>query len=73
MKWDEVPDGTAMSITKEGAMAMRRGGTKTFLTGAACGAIALFALQSCASDHPADASHPATSVSSTAAPHTTKH
>lgn len=50
MKWNEVPDGASLAISKKAAMQMRGGGPKTFFTGMACGAVAVLVLQGGSAD-----------------------
>lgn len=71
MKWDEVPQGATMSMTPEQAMSLRRGGTKTFLAGAVCGAVCLLALQSCSDGNSKTPDQPTHPPSATAPAHHT--
>lgn len=50
LRWDDIPDGASIAISKKSAMQMRGGGPRTFFSGMACGAICLLMLQSCGSD-----------------------
>jgi len=52
MRWNQVPDGASLALSKEAAMEMRGGGPKTFFTGVICGVVLTIGLQSCGtSDH----------------------
>jgi hypothetical protein len=50
LRWDDIPDGASIAISKKSAMEMRGGGPKTFFSGMVCGAVCLLMLQSCGSD-----------------------
>ena len=50
MKWNDLPDGATLSMSKEDAMAMRGGGPRTFVAGMICGGLLLIGLQSCGSE-----------------------
>lgn len=50
MKWNELPEGATLSMSKEDAMALRGGGPRTFVAGMICGAVLLVGLQSCGAD-----------------------
>lgn len=51
MKWNDLPDGATLSMSKEDAMAMRGGGPRTFVAGMICGGLLLIGLQSCGSEN----------------------
>lgn len=65
MKWNELPEGATLSMSKEDAMAMRGGGTKTFIAGVICGGLLILGLQSCGSDEPSKTPKPAPSKTAT--------
>jgi len=65
MKWNEVPDGVSLSMSKEDAMGMRGSRKGPFLAGVICGAVMLIGLQSCGSE---DANKPETGASQSATP-----
>jgi len=50
MRWNQVPDGASLALSKEAAMEMRGGGPKTFFTGVICGVVLTIGLQSCGGD-----------------------
>lgn len=50
LRWDDIPDGASIAISKKSAMQMRGGGPRSFMWGMACGAVCVLALQSCDSD-----------------------
>lgn len=47
MRWNDIPDGASLSMSKEDAMAMRGGGPRTFIAGMICGGLLLIGMQSC--------------------------
>jgi len=51
MKWNEVPDGASLAMSKETAMEMRGSRKGPFIVGAICGASLILALQSCGADN----------------------
>lgn len=50
MRWNEVPDGTTFSMSKDTAMELRAGKPKAFGAGIICGAVLTLVLQSCGAD-----------------------
>lgn len=50
MKWNEVPDGTSLAMSKETAMSMRGSRKPPFVAGVICGVLLLSSLQSCGDD-----------------------
>lgn len=67
MKWDEVPDGVSLAMSKETAMGMRGSRTGPFIAGTICGAALILGLQSCgAEDGKEPDKQPKPSVSATA-------
>jgi hypothetical protein len=47
MKWDQIPEGTAFSMTQDGVNELRAGKPKAFGAGVICGVVLVIALQSC--------------------------
>lgn len=66
LRWDDIPDGASIAISKKSAMEMRGGGPKTFFSGMVCGAVCLLMLQSCGSDDAKKDDKPKPSSSATA-------
>ena len=52
MKWEELPQGATVSMSKGDVEELRGSGVKTFVTGAICGALLVIGLQSCSSEAP---------------------
>lgn len=50
LRWDDIPDGASIAISKKAAMQMRGGGPSTFMWGMATGAACVLLLQGCGSD-----------------------
>lgn len=50
MRWNEVPDGTSLAMSKETAMELRGSRKAPFITGVICGVVLTISLQSCGSD-----------------------
>lgn len=70
MKWDEIPQGTAFSMTQDGVDQLRAGRPRAFGYGIICGVVLTISLQSClSSDNNSDDNpKPKPSVSSTVKP-----
>lgn len=51
MKWNDLPDGATLSMSKEDAMSLRGGGPRTFIAGMICGGLLLIGMQSCDNDN----------------------
>lgn len=70
LRWDDVPDGASIAISKKSAMEMRGGGPSTFMWGMATGAACVLLLQGCGSDDKKDdpAPKPSSSASTTHKP-----
>lgn len=47
MRWNEVPEGASLAMSRDTAMEMRAGKPKAFMYGMVCGAVCVLALQSC--------------------------
>src|SRR3546814_15869701 len=54
LRWDDIPDGASIAISKKSAMEIRGGGPKTFFSGMVCGAVCLLMLPSCGLDDRGD-------------------
>jgi NAD-dependent oxidoreductase involved in siderophore biosynthesis len=68
MKWNEVPDGVSLAMSKESAMAMRGSPKRPFIAGVICGVVLTISLQSCGSDDGKTDDTPKPSVSTTQQP-----
>lgn len=47
MRWNQVPEGASLAMSRDTAMEMGAGKPKAFIYGAVCGAVGLLMLQSC--------------------------
>lgn len=47
MRWEDLPKGTPMSLSKENVEKLKGNSTGAFVTGMVCGAIGLAVLQGC--------------------------
>lgn len=68
MKWNEVPDGTSLAMSKETAMSMRGSRKAPFVAGVICGVLLLSSLQSCGDDGKDDKPTPRPSATTTNKP-----
>jgi hypothetical protein len=70
MRWNEVPEGASLAMSRDTAMEMRAGKPKAFMYGMVCGAVCVLALQSCggSDDNSTDKPKPGPSVTSTHKP-----
>jgi hypothetical protein len=70
MRWNDVPDGASLAMSKETAMEMRGSRKAPFITGVICGVVLTISLQSCGADDnkTTDKPSPGASVSNTHKP-----
>lgn len=70
MRWNEVPDGVSLAMSRETAMEMRGSRSRPFVYGIICGVVLTISLQSCGSDDPktTDKPTPGSSASTTHKP-----